>query len=288
LLRFGRMLGTLATSVLLLRPTFLALLFAVGACLGQLGGKGAEREAPGRNREAEVGAREKGRSSARVLLVDDHPFMRVAMRDALTADRDLAVVGEANDGHEAVVCCRELEPDLVLMDVSMPGMDGIEATRRIKEEFPKTSVLVLTAHADQGFLMEAVKAGAAGYVLKENYPERVLGSVRAVLEGDTPLDQGLAMRLLRRLGEEEASAPSATTEEAASASPSNPLTPREMEVLTLLASGRANRQIAKELHLSLSTVKRHLEHIMSKLKVSDRTQAVVKAIEMGLLAPKRL
>jgi two-component system response regulator DegU len=213
--------------------------------------------------------------------------MRVAMRHTLEGDDALEVVGEANDGHEALQRCRELEPDLILMDVSMPKMDGIEATRRIKREFPLTSVLVLTAHAEQTFLMEAVKAGAAGYVLKEDHPERVLGSVRAVLEGNTPLDQGLAMRLLRRIGEEEASSPSRRTtasEGSASTAPSNPLTPRETEVLGMLASGRSNRQIAEELHLSISTVKRHLEHIMSKLKVSDRTQAVVKAIEMDLLS----
>ncbi len=284
MLRFGTLLGTLAASILLSTQPFLALVFAVGACLGQLGGGSSEREAAARDREGEVGGREKGRSAARVLLVDDHPFMRMAIRATLGHDDTLEVVGEAQDGQVAITCCRALEPDLILMDVSMPRMDGIEATRRIKEEFPQTSVLVLTAHADQGFLMEAVKAGAAGYVLKGDHPEHVLGSVRAVLDGDTPLSQGLAMRLLRSLGE-EASAHSSTSEEPASASLSNPLTPREMEVLTLLASGGANRQIAKELHLSLSTVKRHLEHIMHKLKVSDRTQAVVKAIEMGLISP---
>jgi DNA-binding NarL/FixJ family response regulator len=220
---------------------------------------------------------------ARVLLVDDHNLMRVAMRATLDHDHALEVVGEAKDGLEAIARCRQLGPDLVLMDVSMPVLDGIEATRRIKREFPETGVLVLTAHADQGMLLEAVKAGAAGYVLKDHPPERVLGAVRATLEGDTPLDSGLAMELLRRLGEE---APAhRTAEGAAEATLPNPLTPREIEVLGLLASGRTNRRIAEELHLSLSTVKRHLEHIIKKLKVSDRTQAAVKAIEMGWLPP---
>ena len=230
---------------------------------------------------------------ARVLLVDDHALMRVAMRATLGADNALEVVGEAKDGHEAVARCRELKPDLILMDVSMPGMDGIEATRRVKMEFPQTSVLILSAHADQWLLMDAVKAGAAGYVLKGDHPDHVLSSVRAVLEGDTPLDQGLAMQLLRSIGEETSTHTTASTlrpstsEEPASASSSNPLTPREREVLCLLSLGRTNRQIAEELHLSLSTVKRHLEHIISKLKVSDRTQAAVKAIEMGLLPQKQ-
>ena len=222
---------------------------------------------------------------ARVLLVDDHALMRVAMRATLDHDDTLEVVGEAKDGLEAVTRCRELEPDVVLMDVSMPVLDGIEATRRIKREFPETSVLILTAHADQGLLMDAVKAGAAGYVLKGDDPDRVLGSVRAVLEGDTPLDQGLAMELLRRLREE---APAhIAAEGAAEAALPNPLTPREIEVLGLLASGRTNRRIAEELHLSLSTVKTHLEHIIKKLEVSDRTQAAVKALEMGLLPQKQ-
>jgi DNA-binding NarL/FixJ family response regulator len=222
---------------------------------------------------------------ARVLLVDDHALMRVAMRATLDHDDTLEVVGEAKDGLEAITRCRELEPDVVLMDVSMPVLDGIEATRRIKREFPETSVLILTAHADQGLLMDAVKAGAAGYVLKGDDPDRVLGSVRAVLEGDTPLDQGLAMELLRRLGEE---APAhIAAEGAAEAALPNPLTPREIEVLGLLASGRTNRRIAEELHLSLSTVKTHLEHIIKKLEVSDRTQAAVKALEMGLLPQKQ-
>jgi DNA-binding NarL/FixJ family response regulator len=221
---------------------------------------------------------------ARVLLVDDHALMRVAMRVTLDHDDTLEVVGEAKDGLEAITRCRELEPDVVLMDVSMPVLDGIEATRRIKREFPETSVLILTAHADQGLLMDAVKAGAAGYVLKGDDPDRVLGSVRAVLEGDTPLDQGLAMELLRRFGEE---APAhIAAEGAAEAALPNPLTPREIEVLGLLASGRTNRRIAEELHLSLSTVNTHLEHIIKKLEVSDRTQAAVKALEMGLLPQK--
>lgn len=179
---------------------------------------------------------------------------------------------------------------MILMDVSMPIMDGLEATKKIKAQFPLTSVLVLTAHADHRLLMDAVKAGAAGYVLKEEHPDHVLDTVRAVLNGETPLDQGLAMRLLRHLGEEaaaqEAARPQAkpATSEPVAAMP-NSLTPRETEVLSCLATGKTNRQIAEELHVSLSTVKRHLEHILSKLEVSDRIQAAVKAIEMGLLPP---
>jgi DNA-binding NarL/FixJ family response regulator len=226
-------------------------------------------------------------SRAGLLIVDDHAFMRLGISMIIGRDSALEVVGEANDGEEAIVRSRELCPDLILMDVSMPKMDGIEATRKIKAEFPMTSVLILTANADHRLLMDAVKAGAAGYILKGERPDKVLDAVRAVLGGETPLDQGLAMRLLRSLSEEAAAQAAQPHVQLTPLGPSsslpNPLTPRETEVLAHLASGKTNRQIAKELHLSLSTVKRHLEHIISKLEVSDRTQAAVKAIEMGLL-----
>ena len=233
-------------------------------------------------------------SKARILVVDDQPFMRVAIKAILATDPSLEVVGEAQDGQQATQRCRELRPDLVLMDVSMPTMDGIEATRRLKAEFPETSLLILTVHADHRLLMDAVKAGAAGYVLKGEHTDHVLNAVRAVLNGETPLDQGLAMSLLRHLGEEQEEAarstpprpqPEPTSRERAATSLPNALTPREMEVLSRIALGETNRQIAEELHISLSTVKRHLERILSKLGVSDRTQAAVKAIEIGLRAP---
>lgn len=232
-------------------------------------------------------------SKARLLVVDDQAFMRVAIKAILATDSSLKVVGEAQDGQRATQRCRVLRPDLVLMDVRMPTMDGIEATRRLKAEFPQTSVLILTIHADHRLLMDAVKAGAAGYVLKGEHTDHLLDAVRAVLNGETPLDQGLAMSLLRRLGEEEAARstpphplPEPTSRErGAATSLPDALTPREMEVLSRIALGETNRQIAEELHISLSTVKRHLERILSKLGVSDRTQAAVKAIEMGLRAP---
>jgi DNA-binding NarL/FixJ family response regulator len=216
-------------------------------------------------------------SNARLLVVDDHAYMRVAIKAILARDSSLKVVGEAQDGQQATLLCRELRPDLVLMDVAMPAMDGIEATRRLKAEFPETSVLILTAHADHRLLMDAVKAGAAGYVLKGEHPDHVLDAVRAVLNGETPLDQRLAMSLLRRLGEQEEAArrtpphppPEATSRGRAPTSLPGALTPREMEVLGRIALGETNRQIAEELHISLSTVKRHLERILSKLGVEQ-------------------
>ncbi len=229
---------------------------------------------------------------ARVLIADDHALVREGLRAVLEAEGGVQVVGEARDGGEAVKLCAELSPDVVLMDVRMPGTDGLEATRKIKARTPYVSVVMVTMHDNPDYLLEAVRAGAAGYVLKGDAPGDVLDAVRAVLSGDTPLDQGLAMQLLRHIGEEAAAQGAAASPRAGQAtsgpvvpamSPS--LTPRETEVLVCLASGKTNRQIAKELHLSLSTVKRHLEHILPKLEVSDRTQAAVKAVEMGLLPP---
>ena len=232
-----------------------------------------------------------GNPKARLLIVEDHFFMREGIKAILARDTGLEVAGEAQDIQEAISRCWELRPDLILMDISLPQMDGIEATREIKALFPKTSVLILTAHSDPQLLMEAVKAGAAGYVLKGDSQNHMLAAIKAVLGGETYLDQKLVMTLLRRLVEESESRstrPSAapTSSEAAASLP-KPFTPRETEILGHLALGKTNRQIANELHLSLSTVKRHLEHILPKLEVSDRTQAAVKAIELGLVPPPR-
>ncbi len=224
---------------------------------------------------------------ARLLIVDDHAFMRAGIKAILDGDASLGVVGEAQDGEEAIARCRELRPDLVLMDVSMPKMNGIEATRRIKAEFPETSVLILTAHADHRLLMEAVKAGAAGYLLKGGKVGDVLDAVRAVLEGETPLDPAETMRLMRDLALEEdqrEEPPGGVPPESRKEPLKGTLSAQETEVLRLIALGRTNRQIAQELVVSLSSVKTYVQRIIKKLGVSDRTQASVRAVEMGLLA----
>jgi DNA-binding NarL/FixJ family response regulator len=185
--------------------------------------------------------------------------------------------------------CQELRPDLILMDVRMPRMDGLEATRAIKAESPEIAVLVVTAHEGEDYLLEAVRAGAAGYVLKDAPKQQMLGAVRRVLSGESPINQELAMRVLRRLSEEHVSEkelfhePSAEKREEPLA---EPLTARELDVLRLLCEGKTNREISHELHLSLSTVKGHLERLIAKLQVSDRTQAAVKAIDLGLVEPE--
>jgi DNA-binding NarL/FixJ family response regulator len=193
---------------------------------------------------------------------------------------DLVVAGEADDGLEAVELCRRLLPELVLMDLQMPRMDGFEATREIKREFPSTIVLVLTAFEEPAYLMEALKAGASGYVLKHMSSQQIVGAIRRVLAGECPLNQEVAMQLLMRLIEEKQQKESP----APKPSLSLPLSPREVEVLELLVRGQSNQQIARDLSISQSTAKNHVHHIISKLGVSDRVQAAILAIEHDLVS----
>jgi DNA-binding NarL/FixJ family response regulator len=248
-----------------------------------------------------VGDRDAHTGSARLLIADDHALVREGLRTMLSSEDGLQVIAEANNGAEALSSCRELRPDLVLMDVRMPVMDGLEATRRIKEEMPQTSVVMVTMHENPDYLFEAIKAGAAGYVLKDASGERLLGAVRRTLEGESPLNQELAMRLLVRLAREERDEDFTNTGPDAPVDPaparSEPatnhggrradkqleaLTPREVEVLKLLSQGQTNPQIARNLLFSVSTVKAHVRSILNKLGVSDRTQAAVRAIEFRL------
>lgn len=226
--------------------------------------------------------------AARVLIADDHALLRAGMRAMLAGEPDIEVVGEAADGREAVQLCRELRPDLILMDVGMPGLDGMQATREIKARHPAVSVLVVTAHPSPDYVLDAVRAGAAGYLLKTATRDEVVTAIRKVLRNEFPLDGRLAAHLIQRLARESAppGAPSGHTAKRRAELP-DALTSREKDVLCLLAAGKTNRTIAQEMHLSLSTVKRRVERIISKLGVSDRTQAAVQAAERGLLDPNR-
>lgn len=224
-------------------------------------------------------------SPARLLIADDHALVREGLRTMLAREADLEVVGEAEDGRQAVQLCRTLRPDLVLMDVRMPGMDGLAATRAIKSESPRVSILVITTHAETDYLLGAVEAGAAGYVLKDATKRELVDAVRKVLAGESALNQDLAMGLLRRLAGEGRRAVTAPGPSPAGRpdSPIEPLTTHEIEVLRLVAGGLTNKEIALQLFVSAGTVKNRVQSIITKLGVSDRTQATVRAMELGLL-----
>lgn len=226
---------------------------------------------------------------ARIVVADDHDLVREGFMRMLSREPGFEVVGEAENGRQALDLARKLLPDLVLMDVRMPDMDGLAATRAIKQETPRVSVLVVTTYDSPDYLLEAIEAGAAGYVLKDTRKSQLINTVRRVLEGDSPLNQELAMQLIRDLAvgsrERSAESPPVQSQKRSGATSLEALTPREIEVLRLLARGMSNPQIAEELFISRGTAKIHVQRIISKLGVSDRTQAAVRAIELGLVEP---
>lgn len=209
--------------------------------------------------------------SIQVLLVDDHKLLREGLRRILELEGNIEVVAEAGDGHEAVRMVGLHAPQVVLMDINMPGMNGVEATRAIKTSYPRVAVLVLTIHEDREYLLEVLKAGAAGYVLKDIDPDRLIEAIKLVYAGESVVAPGLTSKLIAELNTTRAHDTSGTLD--------NPLSAREQEVLELMAEGIGNREIAGRLFVSEKTVKNHVTSIFRKLDVSDRTQAVVQAVK---------
>ena len=207
----------------------------------------------------------------RVRLVDDPPVVRQGLRALLSTHEGIEVVGEADDGEAAVAAADRLSPDVVLMDVVMPGLDGVEALRRIGERRPQTRVVMLTSYADERRAMEAVDAGASGFLLKDASPRDVAAAIRAAHRGEAVLHPAVAAKLLA----ERRRPPAAHAD----------LTARELDVLRLIARGLQNKQIAAELHVSEKTVKTHVSAILRKLGVTDRTQAAMYAVREGLAEP---
>jgi DNA-binding NarL/FixJ family response regulator len=214
----------------------------------------------------------------RVLVADDQTLVRAGFRAILEVQDDLEVVGEAEDGDEAVVLARELRPDVVLMDVRMPGVDGIEATRRLLRDGAAPRILMLTTFDLDEYVYEAMKAGASGFLLKDAPRDQLVGAVRTVAAGDALL----APALVRRLIEDFVRRPAPGARPPAEL---DDLTEREREVLTLIARGLANAEIAARLFVSEATVRTHVTHILAKLGLRDRVQAVVLAYETGLVQP---
>jgi DNA-binding NarL/FixJ family response regulator len=216
-----------------------------------------------------------GRSAppARLVIADDHDLARAGLRAVFDDTRDMVVIAEAADGRAAVDMCIQLQPNLAVLDVRMPHMDGLEATRAIKATCPRTSVLLVSFHADPEYVVEALRLGAAGYLLKEASREQILETARRVLSGEALLFGAQAADLLRR----------AAGDNPRTQQPRATLTSREREVLQLVTEGSTNREIAAKLRISPGTVKNHVEHIIAKLDVSDRTQAAVYALRHGML-----
>jgi len=205
--------------------------------------------------------------SIRVVVADDHPVVRTGVVMMLGSDPSIEVVGEATDGGEAVALAQQHQPDLVLMDLQMPKMDGVEATRAILDANPSTNILILTTYDTDRSIVAAIEAGAAGYLLKDAPPDELLRGVRDAAAGNRVLSPTVAEKL----------------RSAKDAPPLPDLTAREMEVLAALAEGGTNRGIAEKLFVSQATVKTHLIHIFQKLQVEDRTSAVARALELGLI-----
>jgi NarL family two-component system response regulator LiaR len=216
----------------------------------------------------------------RVAIADDHAVVRQGLRTFLELQDGMDVVGEAADGEEAVALVEQTAPDVLLLDLVMPRVDGLEAIRRIRECAPATRILVLTSFADDHTVLPAVRAGAAGYLLKDVQPPELAGAIRTVHAGEALLAPTVATMLVEQLAAEDGAGTRGSTDT------HGHLTPRELEVLAELARGRANKAIAFELGVAERTVKTHVSNILGKLGFSDRTQAAVYAVEHGLVGRK--
>ncbi len=208
-------------------------------------------------------------SAIRVLVVDDHPVVRAGLAGLLAGEPDLDVVGEAGDGAEAVRLVGELRPDVVLMDLRMPVLDGVAATEAVRAGHPGVRVLVLTTYESDGDILRAVEAGATGYLLKDTPRDQLVAGIRAAARGETVLAPSVASRLVSQVR----------------GGPAERLTPRELDVLAGVARGLSNAGIGRELFIGEATVKTHLLRVFAKLGVDDRTRAVTVALERGILPP---
>jgi DNA-binding NarL/FixJ family response regulator len=225
--------------------------------------------------------------SIRVLLVDDQQIVRQGLSTILKYAAGIEVVGQADDGHEAIALAQDLRPDVVLMDLKMPHLGGIPATRQICTAHPKTHVIILTTYDTDDLVFEGIKAGAKGYLLKDTSSETLVEAIRGVVQGESQLDPGIARRVLdefQRLADQPTLPPAdRSMKETADGGMLEPLTPREEEVLNLLVEGLSNREISSRLHLTEGTVKNYVSAIIAKLQANDRTHAVVTALRRGLV-----
>jgi DNA-binding NarL/FixJ family response regulator len=213
----------------------------------------------------------------RVVVADDQALVRAGLKMVLEAEADIEVVGEAADGHEVLDVARRAAPDVVLMDIRMPGLDGLEASRRLLAGAAPPKILVLTTFDEEEYLYEALRAGTSGFLLKVSPPEQLIGAIRTVAAGNALIDPAVTRRVIEAFGRRVAHAPPPPA--------LDELTERELEVLQLLARGRSNQEIARELIIGDATVKTHVARVLMKLSLRDRVQAVVFAYEHGIVTP---
>ncbi len=208
----------------------------------------------------------------RIVIADDHPIVREGLATVVGMEEDLEVVGQAANGVEAVSLAGVLRPDIILMDLQMPEMDGVQAIREIKAQSPEIGIIILTTYETDEYIFAGIEAGARGYLLKDSPPAQVLEAIRAVHRGDSLIQPSVATRVLDRV-----------SQQAFSAAPEQVLSTRETEVLQLISTGAANKEVAAQLLIGESTVKTHVIHILNKLGVKGRTQAVAEAARRGII-----
>jgi NarL family two-component system response regulator LiaR len=211
----------------------------------------------------------------RVLIVDDHPMIRAGMRSLLESVSDFEVAGEAGNGEEAVLLSSNLKPDVIIMDIVMPKLNGIEATKQIKQASPTTAILILTAYSDIYYILGLLEAGACGYLLKDTRGEELVEAIRSVRAGESVIDPAVTRKLLERVVQQPGNA--------THSQPTAQLTRREIEVLRLASKGLSNKDIADQLFLSLRTVKAHLTNIFDKMGCGSRTDAIIKGLKLGYI-----
>lgn len=210
-------------------------------------------------------------NTIRVMLVDDHSIVRIGIRALLSTEKEFEIIGEAENGREALQKAKTLQPDVILMDLVMPEMDGIQATREITAQNPKIRILVLTSFAADDKVFPAIKAGALGYLLKDSGPDELVRAIRGVYRGEPSLEPSIARKVLQELSNPQPAPPT-----------TDPLTERELEVLRLVAQGFSNREIADHLVVAEFTVRSHVSNVLSKLHLASRTQAALFALKAGL------
>lgn len=215
-------------------------------------------------------------SKTKILIADDHPLVREALGRVFSTQKDMEVVGEAADGEEAIELATRLKPDVLVMDIMMPKIDGLEASRRIKQLVPNVAILILTAYDDDSYVLGLLEAGAAGYLMKSARGQDLVEAVRSIRAGESVLHPKIIEKLLRRAVKESVRSEQKKLAE--------PLTPREKEMLRFVAAGMSNKEIADRLCLSLRTVKAHLSNIFNKMNVASRSEALVTALRLGIIS----